>query len=224
MKSAGLANAYTDSQKLDATNNGPTTPPITTQLQISSQIPEHHAALSTAAPDEGSPMNTPDKREHEGTPPPLTMPVSPPLTMLVSPPAQQSRKFCWDPHEGNEFFSIISNVYEEVIHWRRNVFLVPSGSTGKAFVSEVACLFQAYGDSSSLESIAMKTITVLRALLLQKPSHSSKSGDHVTHLQRRLDLWLKGDIQALTDEGRCMHNTFVKQLFVMGCGNCSHFL
>ena len=71
-------------------------------------------------------------------------------------------------------------------------------------MSEVAHFFQANGDSSSLESIAMKTITVLQALLLQKPSHNSKSSDHVTHLQRRLDLWLKGDIQALTDEGRCI--------------------
>ena len=62
VKSAGLGNAYTDSQNLDATNDEPTTPPITTQLQISSQIPEHYAALSTAAPDEGGPMNTPDKR------------------------------------------------------------------------------------------------------------------------------------------------------------------
>ena len=158
--------------------------------------------MSIAAPDEGSPMNTTDESEHEGTPP--TMPVSPPITTLVSPPAQQPRNFRWGPHEGDEFYSIISNVYEEVIHWRRNVFLVPSGSTGKAFVSELARLFQAYGDNSSLESIAMKTITVLQALLLQKPSRRSKSSDHVTHLQRRLDLWLKGDIQALTNEGRCI--------------------
>ena len=121
----------------------------------------------------------PYESEHEGTPP--TMPVSPPITMLVSPPAQQPRNFRWGPHEGDEFYSIISNIYEEVIHWRWNVFLVPSGSTGKAFVSELARLFQAYGDNSTLESITMKTITVLQALLLQKPSRRSKSINHVTY-------------------------------------------
>ena len=80
----------------------------------------------------------------------------------------------------------------------------------KAFVSELARLFQAYGDNSSLESITVKTITVLQALLLQKPSRGSKSSDHVTHLQRRLDLWLKGDIQALTNEGRCIQKHLQK--------------
>ena len=58
--------------------------------------------------------------------------------------------------------------------------------------------------SSSLESIAMKAITVLQILPLQKPSRSSKSRDHVTHLKRRLDLWQKGDIQSLSKEGRCI--------------------
>ena len=84
----------------------------------------------------------------------------------------------------------------------------------KAFVSELARLFQAYGDNSSLESITVKTITVLQALLLQKPSRRSKSSDHVTHLQRRLDLWLKGDIQALTNEGRCIQKHLRKHLVV----------
>ena len=121
----------------NCSNNGSTTTPP----QKLFQIPEHHTTMSIAAPDEGSPMNTTDESEHEGTPP--TMPVSPPITTLVSPPAQQPRNFRWGPHEGDEFYSIISNVYEEVIHWRRNVFLVPSGSTGKAFVSELARLFQA---------------------------------------------------------------------------------
>ena len=117
----------------NCSNNRSTITPITTPLQISFQTPEHHSTVSTATPNEGSPMNTQDKSEHEGPPP----------IMPVSPPAQQPRNFHWGPHEGDEFYSIISNVYEEVIHWRRNVFLVPSGSTGKAFVSELARLFQA---------------------------------------------------------------------------------
>ena len=32
-------------------------------------------------------------------------------------------------------------LYEEVIHWRRNLFQVPLGASGKAFVSELARLF-----------------------------------------------------------------------------------
>ena len=41
-------------------------------------------------------------------------------------------------------------------------------------------------------------------LLPQKPSRTSKSKDHTTHLQRRLGLWYKGDICALLNEGKCI--------------------
>ena len=56
----------------------------------------------------------------------------------------------------------------------------------------------------NLECIAMKATTTLQILLLQKSSRTSKSKDHVTHFQRRMELWLDGDIQALLDEGKCI--------------------
>ena len=71
-------------------------------------------------------------------------------------------------------------------------------------MSELARLFQAYADSSSLEGIAMKACTLIPILLLQKPSRTSKSKEHATHLQRRLELWQRGDIPSLLDEGRCI--------------------
>ena len=95
-----------------------------------------------------------------------------------------------------------------MVHWRRNLFQVPSGSTGKAFVSELAPLFQAYADSSSLECIAMKATTIMQ--ILQKPSRTSKSKDHVAQLQRRMELWLDGDVQALLDEGKCIQKQLGK--------------
>ena len=94
-----------------------------------------------------------------------------------------------------------------MVHWRRNLFQVPSGVAGKAFVSELARLFQAYADSSSIEC---KATTVIQILLLQKPSRTSKSKDHVIHLQRRMELWHDGDIQALLDEGKCIQKRLGK--------------
>lgn len=109
-------------------------------------------------------------------------------------PALQAPYFQWGNHDGMVFCAEVSTTYEEVIHWRRNLFLVPSGSTGKAFV-ELAQLFQAFADCSTLECIAMKVITILQTLLfLQKPSHTSKTKDHVKHLQKSLEVWHKGDI------------------------------
>ena len=125
-------------------------------------------------------------------------------------PALQPPNFTWGSCSGEVFCTKINLAYEEVVHWRRNLFQVPSGSTGKAFVSELARLFQAYADSSSLECIAMKATTIMQILLLQKPSRTSKSKDHVAHLQRRMELWLDGDIQALLDEGKCIQKRLGK--------------
>ena len=95
----------------------------------------------------------------------------------------------------------ISSAYDEVVHWRRNAFLVPSGNVGRSFVDELANLFRSYGEASALESVSLKASTVLCALLLQKPSHSSKARDHVKCLQRRLETWRSGDIADLLQEG-----------------------
>ena len=99
-------------------------------------------------------------------------------------PSLQPPNYTWGSCSGEDFCTNINVAYEEVIHWRRNLFQVPSGSSGSAFVLELARLYQAYADSSSLECIAMKATTLMQILLLQKPSCTSKSKDHVTHLQR----------------------------------------
>ena len=85
-------------------------------------------------------------------------------------------------------FVTLSYVYDEIVHWKRNLFQVSSGSTGKAFVLELSRRYQAYADCLSLESIALKASSVLIALTLQNPIRSSKSKDHVAHLNRRLAL------------------------------------
>ena len=90
----------------------------------------------------------------------------------------------------------INAAYAEIVHWRRNLFLVPFGKVGKAFVHELSRLHQAVGEHSSLETIAM----VLPALLLQRPHSSSRVKDHTHCLERRLPLWRAGRIDELIRE------------------------
>ena len=71
---------------------------------------------------------------------------------------------------------------------------------------ELAKLFQAFGDGSNLSSIALKSAIVQQQLLLQKPSRSSKSKDHIRHLKGRLNLWQKGDIDILLHEGKSIQS------------------
>ena len=97
--------------------------------------------------------------------------------------------FMWGDVEGIDFVQRISSAYDAVVHWRHNLFLVPFGMVGKAFVQELARLFTAYGEGGALECIAIKAAMVMCSLLLQKPHRSAKTRDFIASLERRLDLW-----------------------------------
>ena len=98
--------------------------------------------------------------------------------------------------------TLYSSAYDVVVHWRRNLFLVPFGMVGKAFVQELARLFTAYGEGGTLECIAIKAAMVMCSLLLQKPHQSAKTQDFIASLECRLVLWGKGEIQELLREGQ----------------------
>ena len=123
------------------------------------------------------------------------VPPLPTYTMMSAP------NFTWGRLNAQTFIGQIQDAYDKVIHWRRNVFLVPSGSAGCCFVDELANLFREYGEASALESIVLKTSTVYCVLLLQKHSRTSKAHDHSQCLERRLQACRNGDIHDLLQEG-----------------------
>ena len=45
-------------------------------------------------------------------------------------------QFKWGDLSGEAFIQRINIAYEEIVKWRRNIFLLPSGKAGKAFISE----------------------------------------------------------------------------------------
>ena len=47
-------------------------------------------------------------------------------------------------------------------HWRRNLFKIPSGKAGKTFVAEIARTLRAYGEASTLETVALRDTLELR--------------------------------------------------------------
>ena len=111
--------------------------------------------------------------------------------------------------DGRSFSESIISCYNEIVHWWQNVFKVPTGKVGNLFVHELACLFQAYADSSAIKSVALYAAMVMPLVLLQRPS---KSKDHIPHLERRLSLWLNGDIEALMVEGRVIQERVSRQI------------
>ena len=95
-----------------------------------------------------------------------------------------------------------------MVHWRRNIFKIPSGKQGKAFVQEMASLFLSYAEASTREKIALKAAMVMPALILQKPFKTSKSKDHVQCIERRLSIWKQGNFKGLLEEGRAIQGRF----------------
>ena len=127
------------------------------------------------------------------------------LDCLERLPEPEEPNFVWgNDLPGDIFCDRVNKAYEEVVHWRRNVFLLPFGKVSKAFVQEVADLMQAFAQKTSLECIALKACFLMQTLLLQKPGAKSKAKDHVNHLKRRFESWKEGDIEALLAEGRCI--------------------
>ena len=57
--------------------------------------------------------------------------------------------------------------------------MIPSGGGGKKLVKEITRLINSWIEDSPLENIALKSIHVMQALLLQTPNKNSKSKDHV---------------------------------------------
>ena len=122
-------------------------------------------------------------------------------------PCSPCPDFQWESSDGKVFCASITSAYDEAIHWKRNIFLLPSGNAGKSFIQEMTRLFNAFADGSTMKSVALKASFVMQMLLLQKPIKRSKAKDHISHLKRRLELWKQGNIEALVQEGKCIENS-----------------
>ena len=92
-------------------------------------------------------------------------------------------RFLWGDLDSETFILRLNSAYSTIVHWKRNIFAIPSGKVGTTFVNELSRLFRAYAVGSTLESVALKAALTMCPLLLQKPSRSSKSKDHIACLE-----------------------------------------
>jgi hypothetical protein len=125
------------------------------------------------------------------------------------PPVQSTENamnFMWGSISGNDFKKYITDSYEEVVYWKKNLLEIPSGAIGCSFVNETVKLFNCYTKGSPLELISLKAVAVMSHLLLQRPHKKSSVSENKEHLKRRIDLWLSGDIPALIDEARTLQS------------------
>ena len=112
--------------------------------------------------------------------------------------------------KGNDASKAIDKAYNVIVHWKPNVFLTPSGHAGQNFLTTIKNLFDQFTANGPLKPLALKLILIAGPLLLQKPSASSKSKDHVECLTRRLILWHEGKLSDLLREGKTIQSRLTK--------------
>ena len=195
---------------LDSTESAPCTTSVSNQNQGEQVTAE--ICLLTGLPQQ-QPVEIPRKvttEEESQLPAPNPLPPFEPA---------QLTNFTWGVWTAEEVSTTLSNIYDEIAHWRRNLFKVTSGKQSKLFVIELARLFQSYADQSALEAVALKAAMILSTLVLQKPFRTSKSKDHIACIKRRMNHWHASNFKAILEEGRAIQGRLIRSKNRMGDDN-----
>ena len=130
------------------------------------------------------------------------------IEMLVTNAAFQAtaQSVLTSPQNEDDFCAAIANAYEIVVKWRRNLFNVPFGASGRVFVDELAALIKLFVDATPLRRIAWQAVCVACHLLLQRPNVTVSASSYSQHLHRRLAIWSRRGITELLEECTCIQN------------------
>ena len=133
---------------------------------VTDNTPDHHASPSISSNVVKHPTPTSAPCDNDGVTSPTRPnqqspgPVLPPYEPMAEP------NFVWGNTDSLTFCKLTAEVYEEIIHWKKNCFKIPLGNSGKSFVLELARLYNAFATGSTLECVALKATIVLPILLL----------------------------------------------------------
>lgn len=125
-------------------------------------------------------------------------------TCIPLDPSLALPTFCpSSPGTDSEYSSTIKAAYEQVVHWKPNLFYLPKENAASQSVLELTRLFNSYAQSSSAEGIALTSAMLLPSLILQRPHKRSKPQDHIGCLEHRLALWgTSTGVRQLLNEGK----------------------
>ena len=112
----------------------------------------------------------------------------------------------WENTPPNQAIEELKQCYEKIVFWCKKLFMLPKGSSGKDYIKEIIKMISEWLIESSIMECATFTLHVMLTLLLQNPSKSSKSKDHVITLKQRLGKWKNGEFLQLLREARAFQN------------------
>ena len=121
-------------------------------------------------------------------------------------PPVPNRPYSWGNHSELTLPQTLYEIHCIVASWKPNLFKLPAGAAGKAFISEATRLINGWTNSSPLEPFAITALHLMGALLLQKPGKRSKPFEECEALKRRLQLWRDGDFDSLVRECKAIQS------------------
>ena len=66
----------------------------------------------------------------------------------------------------------INEAYEGTVHWKKNLFTLPSGKIGKMFVAEIIELVNAWREETEWGDYSLKALHIMPNILLQKTTNT----------------------------------------------------
>lgn len=109
----------------------------------------------------------------------------------------------WGSHTDPELAILFKSIYEELVHWRKDLFKLPSGAAGKRYLQMKTQLIESWCEGKQpVCEVALKIVMVMPGILLQKPCKKTTAKQHTEYLNKRLNLWESGDFDTLLREAR----------------------
>lgn len=108
----------------------------------------------------------------------------------------------WTLEETEEW---VRDAYNHVVTFSpNNVFEAPRCNATKTLIEEKTYLIRAYNNSTQIAPYALKILAILPHLICQRTHKKSKQSEDVKAVQRRMELWRKGDVRKLLDEAKTL--------------------
>ena len=68
--------------------------------------------------------------------------------------------YFWNEDRGTVFEKNLTDTYEKIVHWKRNLFMMSNGAAGKKCIEDITRLLKRWIQDSPLKTIVLKAIHV----------------------------------------------------------------
>ena len=117
---------------------------------------------------------------------------------------RQIRKF-WEGKTPEQLKTLTDSIYEKIVAFSPfNLFEVPRGNVTKKMIKEMTFLIRQYTGESPLQPVALKILASLPHLFCQRTHDRSKTAEDRKAMERRMELWEKGEVQKLLKEAETL--------------------